>query len=309
MAAPIHGHLRIFVATTAERVPPDAHPFVSVDGAVPGAAIVWDHHRTGELVNLDAMPSEIDARAYRGVGTTLADTDAAVSAAVVLLGGAAHVRRDAYEVLLAAAHRCDHLVAHPAVDAEIERRGDRLHAWVSRELERASDVSAAFATVSRTIADRLCADEPLPEAEPRADIHAARARALLDDGRIDCRGHVALVDLRGVAPIEPRAVYGMHRCPIAVTLGTHERGGHRYTVGVNPFVADHPRDLRPALAALAREEHRLGPPCVSPVPGDETAWGGRATVFGSPWNYGSRIAPDDVVRIVALAIFGERDVQ
>lgn len=297
-----NAHLVVFVATSADRVPPDARPFVSVDGAVPGAAIVWDHHRTGELVNLDAMPVEIDASELSGVGTTLADTDAAVSAAVVLVGGLARVSEEARQVLLAAAHRCDHLIAHPAVSAEADRRGERLHAWACDRFGRSKDVSAAFADVVRRLAERLAAGQPLPEAEPRTDAQAARAAALVAEGRVMCDGPVALVDLRGVPAIDPSAVYAVHRCAVAVTLATHDAGGLRYTVGVNPFVADHPTDLRPALEALAREEHRRGPPCVSPVPGDETAWGGRATVFGSPWNYGSRIPPEDVVAIVTRAL-------
>src|SRR5688500_8266047 len=64
-----NGHLRIFVATRADAVPADARPFISVDGAVPGATLTWDHHRSGELVNLEAMPPAIDARDLRGIGT------------------------------------------------------------------------------------------------------------------------------------------------------------------------------------------------------------------------------------------------
>jgi len=58
-----------------------------------------------------------------------------------------------------------------------------------------------------------------------------------------------------------------------------------------------------ALAALGAVEFSHGPPCLAPepVPGSEN-WGGRQRVFGSPWNYGSRIVPSQVVVIVAKAL-------
>lgn len=303
MRALANGHLRVFVATRAEAVPIDARPFVSVDGAVPGAAIAWDHHQSGELVNLEAMPIEIDAAELRGVGTTLADTDAAISVALVLVGGVARIGDAERAILLAAAHWCDHLRPHPAVSGDADRRGERLNAWVSRALREAKDVSESFAGVSRALAETLASGAPLPEAEPSRIADAQRASELVGLGRVRVTGSVALIDLRGIGPIDPLATYGLHRAAVAVTLAEHDAGGVRYTVGVNPFVPDHPRDLSAALTCLAAEEHRHGPPCISPEPGREGSWGGRATVFGSPWNYGSRIAPGEVVRIVREAIF------
>lgn len=304
MALP-NGHLRVFVARTLEDVPPGAHPFASVDGSVPGAAALWDHHRSGELVNLDALPARIDATHLCGVGTTLADTDAAISVALVLLGGPAVLTPADRDLLLAASSWCDHLRPHPEVGGALDARGERVHAFVSAELDAAKDISATFAAVARLIAERLAAGDPLPEAEPARITHAERAQSLDQRGRVQRLGRVALVDLRGEPSVDPLATYALHRCPIAVTLGVHERGGHRYTIGVNPFVSDHPTDLRPALERLSAEEHRHGPPCLVPTPNAQGSWGGRATVFGSPWTYGSRLAPDEVVRIVDAAIFGD----
>jgi hypothetical protein len=91
--------------------------------------------------------------------------------------------------------------------------------------------------------------------------------------------------------------------PIGVLIEEHKTKGPQYTIGTNPFVADRPEDLTVALTALAVAEHGYGPPCLSPdpVPGAEN-WGGRKTVFGSPWNYGSRLEPDEVAGIVAGAL-------
>ena len=75
--------LPCFVATRREDVPVGLVRYVSVDGSVPGAAVTWDHHVTGECINLDAMPETFDACGFDGVGTTLADLDAAASAVAV----------------------------------------------------------------------------------------------------------------------------------------------------------------------------------------------------------------------------------
>jgi hypothetical protein len=45
-------------------------------------------------------------------------------------------------------------------------------------------------------------------------------------------------------------------------------------------------------AALSKQAESLG------------TWGGRDTVFGSPWNYGSALKPEQVSKIVTHALFG-----
>ena len=105
--------MKVFVATRLEDVPEGIRRYASVDGSVPGAEVVWDHHVTGERINLDAMPPVIDLKGLEGVGTTLADTDALASVVVLLCGGASGVDPAVLGVLRAASHRCDHLVAAP----------------------------------------------------------------------------------------------------------------------------------------------------------------------------------------------------
>src|SRR5512134_889990 len=107
-----NGHLVVFVATRLEEVPAGCTRYLSVDGSVPGHALRWDHHVTGERINLEAMPDVIDARDYDGVGTTLADADALASVVAVLLGGKERIPAGARGVLESASFWCDHLKAH-----------------------------------------------------------------------------------------------------------------------------------------------------------------------------------------------------
>lgn len=298
-----HRNIEIFVATRLDDVPPGCVRYVSVDGSVPGASVTWDHHRTGELINLDAMPDEFDPTPFDGVCTTLADADAVSSAVAFLLGGKARVPAHELRVLLSASHWCDHLAPHPALDGEINRLGRGLLDAIDGEMRAGgAPTSASFAAAVRRLTAAIEAGEVLPYSD-RFEVQRARAEALDRDGRIVRRGAVAVVDTRGLDGVDPLATYERHRCPVSVLVGTHPRGGPRYTVGTNPLVHERVADVTAALRALGAAEFAHGPPALSPEPvaGSEN-WGGRRTVFGSPWNYGSRLGVDEVVATVAAAL-------
>jgi hypothetical protein len=285
--------VRLFVARRVEEIPDGCTHFASVDGSVPGAAVTWDHHVTGEAINLDAMPDVIDPTAFDGVATTLTDTDAVASAVVLLLGGAACVPGPVLSILRAASHWCDHLLPHPDEGEEANRIGRGVDRYVADTLHR-NDPQEGFGLVVEELVARIRAGEALPMSDPPP---FRDVRALLSE-----HGAVALFDLRGLGVVPPEVAYAQTECPVAVFAGLHPDGGPRYTVGVNPRIAPH-ASIRPALEALARAEYALGPPALGPepIPGNET-WGGRDTVGGSPWNYGSRLPPDEVVAIVVAAL-------
>jgi hypothetical protein len=114
---------------------------------------------------------------------------------------------------------------------------------------------------------------------------------------------VVVVDKRGQGGIDPAALLSLDTSPVAVWVDDHKAGGLRYTVGVNPNAAAPPDDVRPALRALAAAEFAHGAPALAATPGTASEnWGGRQAVFGSPWNYGSRLAPDEVVRLTRAAL-------
>ncbi len=299
-----HDHLIIFVATRQEDVPQGCVRYLSVDGSVPGCALRWDHHVTGERINLEAMPGRFEASEFDGVGTTFADLDALASVVAVLFGGKAELPAEARAVLESASFWCDHLRAHPEHDAATNRLGRGLLDAIDAEFEgeRRAAGSAKFARLARDLARRIVAGEPLPFLDAWPE-QMRRARDVQARGQLQCRGAVALVDLRDAPEIDPAAVYALHECPLSVHVREHEVGGPRYTVGVHPGVEGAPRDIRAALTALAHAEFERGPPALSPEPqpGSEN-WGGRARVFGSPWNYGSRLEPDEVVEIVGRAL-------
>jgi hypothetical protein len=301
-----HEEVRLFVATRAEDVPVKA--YVSVDGTVPGCLVAWDHHVSGESINLEALPGRVEfaalARAHgvariEGIGTTWADADAVASAVAVLLGGPEALSAEVREVLVSASHWCDHLSPHPAVSGPRDVQGRGLAEWIAGALREGP--GERFEAVVRSLVACVAEGRPLPVAEPDPQVEATLLR-LGAEGRLTEVAGVAVVDVRGLPSLPPLRLHGLHARPLSVIVYAREDGGLRYVVGVNPRVA-HPAEVGAALAAVAAAEFAHGAPALraEPGPGSEN-WGGRATVFGSPWNYGSRLAPAEVARLVGGAL-------
>jgi len=290
--------LRIFVATREQDVPEEARPFCSVDGSVPGASWTWDHHRTGEPINLDAMPRTVERSGMAGVATTMPDCDALASVVAVLAGGEDALPVEARGILRAASYHCDHLRGDPAASPETNRLGAGLNRFVAAAVSCAAPASrgAAFAALCRGVLHAIVEGDPLPEAPPPDGPRIASA--LRELGRLRLEGDLVMVDRRGLpADWSESPVVAYEAEPTArvgVWIDDHPAGGPRYTVGASP--SGGPGDLRPMLGVLARREFEQGPPCLAPEPAAEAEnWGGRQRVFGSPWNYGSRLSEADLL--------------
>jgi hypothetical protein len=292
--------LPVFTATRLEQVPAGMRSYLSVDGTVPGACRAYDHHVTGEPINLDAMPADVDTASIDAVCTTQADADAMASMVAVMFGGASRVPAAALCVLKSASWWCDHLVGHPALDDNANRLGLGLRGALAHALGdlHTPETGAPLQAFVHAAALAAAAGQALPFA-PEDTHELDVARKLDGEGRLLRVGRVAILDTRGVDRPRPEAVYRLHGCPVGLTFGQHRGGGLKYTVGVNPFVRPVVQDLRPALRAVAAAEFLLGPPVLGPLPepGQEN-WGGRAAVFGSPWNHGSRLEPLMVAKLV-----------
>lgn len=293
--------LLIFTATRPDQVPTRCKRVLSVDGAVPGAIVTYDHHQTGERINLDAVPPLVDPTQFDGIATTLADTDALASVVAVLCGGPSCLDPRVRAILEAASHRCDHLVAHPGHPPEIDTLGRGLDNYVGGELAQCppSRRSATFARLCWEVFDAVKAGTPLPSrSEP---VWAKAVASVVNAGHVMLHGDVLVVDLREHRRlcVRPDAWYlSRPECLASVVVEVHPQGGPRYTVGCNPF-SGVPVDMRPPLRALAAAEFAHGPPALrpEPTPGSEN-WGGRREVGGSPWNYGSRLGMEEVVGMV-----------
>jgi hypothetical protein len=273
-------------------------PIIAVDGSVQGADVCFDHHASGEAVNLLAIPATVPRPGT--LVTTMLDGDAVISAAVVLLRAAGQEApiRAAWPVLHEASYYCDWLGASGEyVDAEAAGLG--LHCWLKEHGFALGEILAWGARELR--ADEAGHMRPTPSRATQSLVfgHLTRAvvtgvamGALPRDLRYldrlpamerDAQRAIVRVDgqvtvLAPTAYLDPVAYYRVVKTDLVVVTGPAPAGRWRYSIGVHPRAYAR-IDLGPLLDALARQE-----------PG----WGGRRNAGGAP-RVGSLLSLDDLV--------------
>ena len=244
-------------------------PVVGVDGPVVGADVCYDHHATGEVINLLAVPTHV--LRPRTLATTMLDADAVLSAALVLLrsGGEEDAIQAVWPTLFEAAHLCDHLVPSGRYPAA-ERTGLGLYCWLK---DRGFASEGSRASVFRALT--LAMVEAIREGMLPFDlVYLERLDRMEDEARAAIQKVVGRVTLLSPeAYVDPLALYRVVATDLSLIMVPREDGATGYHVGVHPRAYAR-IDLRPVLAALAARE-----------PG----WGGRANTGGSPLETGSRL--------------------
>lgn len=296
--------VRFFVA----RQPPAGtpRPVIGVDGPVRGADRLYDHHASGERVNLLALPAHPP---YPGsIGTTMLDGDAIISAAVLLLRAMGEHDRvaAAWPVLHEAAHWCDWLQPSGAYP-DAARAGLGLHCWLK---ERGFGLREVLALAHDSTP---AVEGPVPGHQASAAtlgrafraltlalVNTARRGTLPDDqaylSRLDAMvelARAAITEVRGAvsaiaagAYIDPLALYQVLETDVCLQYRELPTGRAMYKLGVHPRAYARV-DLRVALQCLARREQ---------------GWGGRANAGGSPLGEGSALTRDAVIDAVNVSL-------
>jgi len=257
-----------FVVTAAAIVD-RPRPVVGVDGPVVGADVTYDHHASGEVVNVLAVPTHVPRP--RTLATTMLDADAVLSAALVLLrsGGEDGAIQMVWPTIFEAAHLCDHLVPSGRYPGA-ERAGLGLYCWLK---DRGFGIDGSRADVFRALTLAMVA--AIREgALPFDLLYLERLDQMEDEARAAIQKVVGRVTvLAPEAYVDPLALYRVVDTDLSLIMVPREDGATGYHVGVHPRAYAR-IDLRPILAALAARE-----------PG----WGGRANTGGSPLETGSRL--------------------
>lgn len=327
----------------------DLMPFINsgyriamLDGTVPGwepkpGDLHYDHHNktSNAKVQIDEMPKPTGQELVDVCVSTLLDADAVVAAAYLQLspgdleGGTG---TEAYSMLRAIAHECDHLFVDPrdevnpdwafkvvaamkvASDALRKEMGlpkDRKE-W-SKE-QRMLYYSTAFRQSVEHIIAAIRGERPFPGELAEADEYfnglLAKRDELLANGCcsfINGIPYADTSDLRGY--VDPRAILMawakldpyMEYKPITLTRRSHKNGGFQYTLGTVP---GHPGqdkiDLTKVFPVLSQAEmlvDNLTDGTKSP-----DGWGGRVAVGGSGFNTPSLLQPQEVVGFVNALI-------
>lgn len=290
-----------FVVTT-RLVESNRRPVVGVDGPVQGADVCFDHHTTGERVNLLAVPEAVP---FPGtIATTMLDSDAIISAAVVLLRGKGENSevRAVREALYEAAHYCDYLLPSGNYP-QAEEAGLGLHCWLKEKGFTLGEVRAWAVGELRPDGNKRL--RPVPSQRTQSEVFRDLTLALVTAiqrgslprdftymerlKEMEREAKRAILRVEGnvtvLSPdryIDPLALYHVVDTDLVVIMGKLANGVFRYSIGVHPRAYSR-RDLRPVFDRLNTLE-----------PG----WGGRANAGGSPFVNGSRISVDDLLALL-----------
>jgi hypothetical protein len=303
------GDVDFFIGTTLPAC--SRRPVIAVDGPVAGATLSFDHHATGESVNLLAIPDLAPRPAT--IATTMLDTDAVISGAVVLLrsSGDGDAVMRVWDILYEACTFCDHLVPsglHPAA----EQAGLGLHCWLK---DRGFAMSEVFAWAAGEVTVTANGEvRPRPSPATRATVFERLALAIVagirrrslpadlrylshlgameaDVRRAIRHVHDHVTVLRSEGYLEPLAIYRVVDTGLVVMQRDLPQGRWKYTVGVHPR-STATFNLRPLLDELRKVE---------------AGWGGRSNVCGSPLGKGSSIALEQLLGILTSAWRSTRD--
>ena len=285
-------------------------PIVCVDGEINGETLAYDHHRSGEYVNLLAIPEHPVLPAT--LATSMIDTDAIISGAVLLLKAWNETEQldGVFPTLLDACSWCDHLMPTGDFDEVTERAGLGLHLWLKTMGFRRGELHAwsrgqlsMQGSHTHIHLDNDFRGDLFRELV-QAMLHAIRLGNLPSDEdwlhRFDGMRKAARRDLVCHGPdvslvlpreyIDPLALYAAIDSRVVITARPDDSGRNRYSIGVNPRTGKG-LDLR-ALTSLLNL--------------DESGWGGRQNVIGSPRQCGSAVPAGKLQAIVIAWINGQQ---
>jgi hypothetical protein len=257
-----------------------------VDGSLKGYK-AYDHHITGEKINLDAMPPLIENRPNI-VATTQIDSDAICSAVVAYFGGERNIKKTYIDIFRCASMFCDYLIPNENFDQETNQKGLGFHLYLKEKGFTLSkkypevgfnERSEVFSTLCDDIIEVIKNNKKLPN-------DTSYLNRIMEQQRL-AKTYIVYEDdlitvLLAKTFIDPIASYKIVKTPILVVSSEIDNGLYKHSIGVNPKYYDK-YNIKKLLTLLDKEY--------------EEGWGGRNIAGGGPFN-GSELSIDELVKII-----------
>lgn len=298
---------------------------IDVDGKTRTEGVVFkvfDHHRTGEVVNLDTIPAEINVSGYE-LATHLFDTDYILSAVTLHLGGRSRVGENDLRLMRSASEWCDQLDSTES-DKEIRQLGLGLHLYImGRYIAKRDELGRVRGEVEITADGKTKPD--------LSDATDSEIAGMIADEIIQAIANGELIKLQDVEYlshreenqelfrkscilnddvlaitianefIDPLFSYELVKGDIQVngSKKVDKDGsliGYKYTVGIKPIARGN-YNLLPLIGIF----NQVDPHVIDQIarPGHlPITWGGRESVFGSPFNIHSGLDPKEIEKII-----------
>lgn len=208
-----------------------------VDGNLKGYK-AYDHHLTGDKINLDTIPPKVDCPKI--VATTQLDTDAICSAVVVYFGGVSNINNKYISIFRTASHYCDYLIPDENSSTETNQKGLGLHLALKEKgfnlLNRYNDItnkerSEVFTKLSYGIINIIKQSQELPNdtsylCRIQSQIQIAKESIIYEDELITV--------IESINFIDPIASYQVIKTPLLISKTCIGENLYKYSIGVNP---------------------------------------------------------------------------
>jgi len=209
-----------------------------VDGSLDGFR-AYDHHLTGEKINLDAMPDLITDMPEIVV-TKQIDTDAICSGVVVYFGGEKNLDSKYIQIFRSASHYCDYLIADEQINDEINEKGLGLHLYLKEKGVNYLKIYPEITNTERSIVfEKLCysiidiikKSKILPS--DKAYLKRIEKQIITaKDSIIHKDNLVTVISSRDF--IDPIAAYKVIDTPLLILQTPIDKGINKFSIGVNP---------------------------------------------------------------------------
>ncbi len=285
----------------------------------------FDHHRSGNRVNLDDVPDKVHLSEVDELVTPMFDTDFLISAIVTRMGGKEAIKPTDLKVLYAASEWCD-LLESDEEDEDLKQKGLGLHLYLKGKgfgLLKAKCEEKGEMANGRFNAS----DETMSEIanELGDELESALQNGTLDDlqdmnylqqkepmqqewreaneGRRndELMASVVLKEGEYIDPIFFMELLKGKLCITSTESDKTDEEGRRiynYTVSLKPSSYEE-IDLRPLIDEMNKQDPNVIKQAEGGVPeSEQKRWGGREVVFGAPFGIHSALSPDEVEQIV-----------
>jgi len=268
-----------YIATNWEHVKPGS---IFVDSCMNGAALVLDHHVTGEITNIELIfnTPPVHLESYQHIAATHIDTDSILSA-TTLYHGVDHLTATQKAVMAEAGLWCDCLISDP--QKEYCESGLMLHYYLKKRGREIMDACACgmaddekksfiFSELIRETLEMIRVGIFKGDRSYLSVIEQMKERAsrLI----VMCNNHVTVFQTS--EHLDPAATYALHDSACQVIFNPES---NRYDVGIHPRHCIEGYDLVPVIDQLNAAEKKMRQSMGKVI---ESTWGGRKTAFGSP---------------------------
>lgn len=275
----------------------------------------FDHHRSGEEINLDTVPENVPSLEWKEIATHMLDSDFIISSAVILAWWKEQIQPEMLKILESASRYCDLLEDKTETDEAIKKRGLWLHLylkniwfkmtndltkekWETREGFWGKILPNASDSTMSEIADKLVYDilwtivsKDVSKIDNLQDeTYLAKKPEFLKKAEDACtRNEKDFTTIQTGEYIDPLFIYDFVKWDIVI-MTSEQENEQRFSIWAKP-------SSNLDLTNLTKKLNAIDPNVINQKVEEwkrANTWGWRPTVFGSPFQINSWLTVEQV---------------